>query len=336
MPLSTSNSEARSWWTTWLLTAVMMLVSLWAYEFFLDKKGFRPSVDHNKDLWSWHRWQATGNQEVLVLVGASRIQLGLHTDTLRQKLPDYAVESLAINGQYPIATLKSLANDESFNGLIIMSFMAQMLEPHYWDMQLAYNQNYEQNFSYYLALDAKLTARLKAHFNFLNPALGLKDVIKSVAQKHHFPEASYVFGHADGSASGDYSLTDTAPLKAHFIQDKLTNYQENPPMSLAIWFEQIAKLKQYIDSIQARGGQVVLVRFPTDDGHWQLDEEYYPRKDYWDSLVKTIPDVIAIHFNDDEVLRSFALPDSSHLDEKDSKIFTMRVIEILQSKNLLP
>ena len=336
MLLSTSNSEARSWWITWLLTAVMLLVSLWAYESFLANKGFRPSVDHNKDLWSWHRWQASGKQKVLVLLGASRIQLGLHTDTLRQKLPDYKVESLTINGQYPIATLEALAADESFNGLVVMSFMAQMLEPQYWDMQLGDNQYYQQKFSYYLALDAVLTAKFKAKFNFLNPILGLKDVVKTATKKHAFPDAPYVFGHADGSATGDYSLINTAPLKTHFIQDKLTNYQENPPMGVDMWSAQIDKIKQYIDAIQARGGQVVLLRFPTDDGHWALDEQYYPRKVFWDEMVKSLPNVLAIHFHDDEILSSFTLPDSSHLDEKDAKLFTIRLIEILQSKDSLP
>jgi hypothetical protein len=330
MPSFISNSEQRSWLVTWLLLASMLLVSVWAYESYLENKKFRASVATNKDLWSWHRMQAGGSKNVLALVGASRMQLGLDTAILRQQLPQKIIVPLSINAHYPMATLQSLAADDAFQGMVILSFTAQMLEPKYWDMQADYNQYYHNSFSYYLALDAKITAHLKSVFRFLNPILGFKDLVKYYTKHQRFPDAPYVLGHADGSASGDYSLVETAHLKKHFVDDKRLNYRENPPMNSAVWAQQVGKLQNHINAIQSRGGKVMLLRFPTDGGHWQLDEAYYPRKQFWDVMIEMLDQVTTIHFKDDAILSSFTLPDTSHIDEKDAKIFTARLIELFK------
>jgi hypothetical protein len=334
MPLYTSNSDSKAWFVSWLLTLLLVLLSLGGYEYYLKRTGFLPSVESNVDLWSWNRHAVQNQGNVIALVGASRMQLGVDTEVMRTELDNYQIVPLAINGQYPMATLNALAQDESFNGLVLMSFMAQMLEPRYMEMQSANNLYFEKSFSFYLSFDAYLTAELKAHFRFLHPMLGLSDIVKAISQTG-FPQPFYVSGQADTSVKGYYELTDVKILKNHFIQEKELNYQEQAIMSHQVWQKQIATMYQYIKAIQQRGGQVVLIRFPTDDRHWQLDEEYYPRSEFWDTLVSKYPGVKAIHFRDDTVLSSFSLPDSSHLDQKDSAKFTLRLIQLLKLQQLL-
>jgi len=337
MPSSISNSNYKknNWWLSWLLVVSLLLLSIGSYEYILTKNGFKPSIELNKDLWSWNRKTIQNNPDVIALIGASRIQLGLDTTTLRKRLPDKDVVALAINGQYPMATLKSLAEDETFNGLVIMSFMAQMLEPQYIEMQSEYNQYYAHQSSLYLSFDAKLTAMFKSKFRFLHPLLGFYDVVNNFSTKKAFPEPFYTSVHADTSAVGDYSLVDVEPLKQHFIEDKKRNYQEYKIMNKTTWLVQLDKLAHDIRAIQTRGGEVVLVRFPTDDEHWLLDQAYYPRAQFWDVMVDTIPLIHAIHFKDDDVLNSFELPDSSHLDQTDTMAFTLRLIAMLKDIQLI-
>ncbi len=336
MPSSISNSKQNHRWvTTWLVTAVLVLVTVGSYELYLWKNGYTASIEVNKDLWSGNRKAVKDNSNVVALVGASRIQLGLNTSTLRSHLPDKTIVPLAINGQYPMATLKSLAEDETFNGLVVMSFMAQMLEPQYVEMQSAYNDYYAHQASLYLSFDAYLTALVKSKFRFLHPLLSLHEVINNFSKKKIFPTPFYVSVHVDSSAFGDYSEVDTERLKKYLIAGKTSNYQEYQIMDKATWLEQLKSLSQYVNAIQAKGGDVVLVRFPTDDEHWLLDEVYYPRTQFWDVMVETMPQLKTIHFKDDDVLSSFELPDSSHLDQTDTAAFTLRLIELLQQLQLL-
>lgn len=337
MPSSISSSEntKNSWWLTWLATIVLLMLSVGAYEIYLSKKGFTPSVEVTKDLWSWNRKAVNHKPRVIALVGASRIQLGLNTDTLRSVLSTYEIVPLAINGQYPMATLKGLAEDETFNGLVLMSFMAQMMEPRYIEMQAEYNQYYAQKSSLYLTFDAHLTALIKSKFRFLHPLLGLNKLVSHFSARQSFPAPFYVSVFPDTSAAGDYSLVDVGPLKQHFIDDKKNNYQADPIMDKTTWLTQLEILSDATRAIKSRGGDVVLLRFPTDDAHWLLDEEYYPRDQFWDLMVKTMPDIHFVHFKDDAILNSFALPDSSHLDQVDTNAFTLRLIALLKDRQII-
>ncbi len=336
MPSSISNSDRNHWLLTWMVVAILLLCFFAGYEYYLKKHGFEPAVEFNKDLWSWHRRAASDHPEVIALIGTSRMQLGINTATMRAQFPNNKIVQLAINGQYPMASMKSLADDESFTGTVIMSFMAQMLEPRYEDMQAEYNDYAQYESSWYLALDSWLTAKFKYQFRFLHPLLGLKDLVNHWSKYHSMPKPFYASAHYDGSAFGDYTKVNTIPLKKHFISEKRKNYQEYPIMNTLIWQEQVKKLADYIKKIKHKGGQVILVRFPTSDDHWVLDEQFYPRHQFWDTLVNAIPAAHFIHFKDDEILRSFELPDSSHLDQKDAIPFTVRIIEILKDKQYIP
>ncbi len=329
--ISNSKTAKHQWLRTWFLTALLLLFILTVYETYLIQEDYQPSIEVGENLWSWNRSHIQHNPSAIALVGASRIQLGVNTEVMQAELNEHQIVPLAINGQYPMATLKGLAEDETFNGLVIMSFMAQMLEPQYVEMQTQYNHYFKNQSSWYLSFDAHLTALLKSNLRFMHPLLGLKEVVKHWSAKRNFAGPFYVSILPDTSGYGDYSLVDIDPLKAYFIEQKEINYQSYSIMDADTWLTQLESLADDVDAIQSRGGEVVLVRFPTDDEHWNLDEAYYPRAKYWQVMVETIPQLKTIHFKDDVVLRSFALPDSSHLDQTDTGAFTLRLIELIRN-----
>jgi len=304
------------------------------YELWLREQGHRSSVESNADLWSWYRGQADWRRNPLVLVGASRMQLGLDTATIRKILPQRPLIELSINGQYPMATLRGLAEDEAFSGLVIVSIVAQSLEPVYWDMQLPENLYYAEESTFYRSLDAYLTAWLQSKFSLLSPQLGLQQIVESYQNQHAFPQPFYVKGNLDLSKSGDYSQQDTSILVNHFVSEKELNYQQQPPMSPAVFEQQIDKLNQYTKAIQARGGQVILLRMPTDQGHWKLDEQYYPYAQYWQRLER-LSLAPTIHFRQVPGLDKFRLPDSTHLDQSDAPEFTRILFDYLIEQHLV-
>jgi hypothetical protein len=90
-----------------------------------------------------------------------------------------------------------------------------------------------------------------------------------------------------------------------------------------------------VESIQKRGGKVIFARFPTSGEHRVLDERYYPRREYWDRFAARTP-ALAIHFDDVPALSRFELPDTSHLDSRDTPAFTEALIEELARRGVIP
>ncbi len=323
---SISNSE-NHWGRTVSLFLVLLVVSVWGYEAYLKHAGHQPSIESDKDLWSHYRARVQNNSDALVILGASRAQLGLDTDVVRQRFPEKEVMELTLNGQYPMATLEALAQDQSFKGVVWLSIVAQSLEPVYWDMQAPNNRYFQNEASFYKSMDAYISAWLQSKWRLLHPTLRLSDWVTFAFSDEQRKAPFYVVEHLDLSKSGDYSEQDLTQLVTHFVEQKRQNYQEQPAMSLATWDEQMVRLKQAVDSIEKRGGSVVLIRMPTDKGHWQLDEANYPKAQYWDLLSDA--GLQAVHFKDWPALSGFDLPDSSHLDQKDAPLFTERLIQVL-------
>jgi hypothetical protein len=318
--ISNSKNSNKSWVYTWLLIIVICLSCLGAYEYGLKKQGFKASITNSKDLWSWHRGQVYHDKQV-VLLGASRSQIDIDMGYLNNRFPSFAVTQLSINGNYPVATLKALAKDEKFTGIVIVSMNAQVLESKYLDMQNAYNTYYQEESTLYKSLDAYLTASIDSHFRFLHPSLGLEELVKHYDKKKSFPDVFYTTANLDQSITTDYSKTDTVALLKHFVTSKEKNYVNDPPTQSELWKPNIKILNIAVKKINNRGGKVVFVRFPTDKGHWELDEQYYPRQLYWKKLEQE-PLLNTLHFKDIKGLDKFDLPDSSHLDSKDAQAFT--------------
>lgn len=325
MLLSIFNSNA--WRVTWLTLCILLVVFFGGYEYALTRMDYRSSVTSSKDLWAWQRNAVRHQENVIAIVGASRIQLGLNTEWLRQQLPNKNIVGLTLNGRYPMQTLEGLANDEAFNGTVIISLVAQALEPDYWEMQKTYNEHYQQS-SHYKRVEAWLRANVQHRLRLLNGELNLKAIIDSVEKTGKFPPKPHIKELPDFSKQVDYSVQDKEALTAHFVQQKQQNYQDQSPMSMKTWQQQVDKFSHLVQKIHQRGGQVIAIRMPTDKGHWQLDEQYYPRKNYWDKL-NTIPNLRRIHFKDYPQLSAWELADSSHLDQADAIHFTEQLIPII-------
>jgi len=319
--ISNSDMNSKSWVVSWLLVLAIGLAALTGYEYFLASRGFIASIENNKDLWSLYRGKITDKKNALVIVGASRSQLDINIPYLKAKLDKHDITQLSINGQYPVATLRAIAADEDFSGTLIVSLSAQALESRYLEMQTEHNQYYADQSTLNKSLDAYLSAFLQSKFRFLHPLLGIRDLVDFYAVNKKFKDVFYTAANIDQSVSADYSKTDIAALLMHFVTDKESNYKNEPPSEPNTWVQNIELLQGYTKLIEKRGGRVALVRFPTDKGHWLLDEEYYPRGQYWD-LIERHSDIATVHFNDVAGLKQIDLPDSSHVDQKDTNEFT--------------
>jgi hypothetical protein len=91
------------------------------------------------------------------------------------------------------------------------------------------------------------------------------------------------------------------------------------------------EVKDAIDKIRARGGQVVFVKPPSSGGYLETELAVYPREQYWDAMLK-YTNTPGIHFADYSAIANLVCPEWSHLHPKDVLTFTNELVRILRDE----
>ena len=94
-----------------------------------------------------------------------------------------------------------------------------------------------------------------------------------------------------------------------------------------VWRTQAA-----IQKIQRRGGDVILLRFPSTRLFLQHEQNYFPREQYWDAIARGTT-ALSIHFEDRPAVAQLSPPDGSHLDYRDAEFMTRFVAEVIQTRD---
>ncbi len=126
MPSSTSNFErpvvAAPW--GWILGSALIAVCLLALglEIWLAQLGYRATALDSPQRWAEQRARVDGlGKRALVLIGASRIQLGIDLEQLRRDSHLEPVQ-LAVDGSSFVPVLEDLANDPNVTGTIMIDY----------------------------------------------------------------------------------------------------------------------------------------------------------------------------------------------------------------------
>ena len=80
---------------------------------------------------------------------------------------------------------------------------------------------------------------------------------------------------------------------------------------------------------------MIFVRFPTSGQILEWEAARFPKAEYWDAWVAR-DQLTAVHFADYPALKDFNCPDGTHLDYRESSLFTTALVTILNEKGLLP
>jgi hypothetical protein len=112
VPSSTSSSNsldrlpAKPWGLVWAVALALAIAMIGGMELFWRARGATPSVNDDAALWAYHRRRLdSGNPKTVVLLGASRMQLGFSTDTFRRRYPNVELVNLSVAAATPLATL---------------------------------------------------------------------------------------------------------------------------------------------------------------------------------------------------------------------------------------
>lgn len=336
MPSSTSNSNHRAPKAPYikkaLLTLALFVLLLTALEIHLRALGHLPSVQDTGMLWSIQRHQLEKHTKPqIVLVGASRMQLGIDEKQTRQLLPGHDLVQLAIDGNHGLPVLEDIALNSSFNGTVLFSFNSEIVlydAPKSHDYVKDYHRFYSGPRWLDEHLDQWLTTGIQEHWVVANMS-------PVFLMKHRLSPAPAItwmdgrrFRMADYDRLSPPDLADLRKKRAGTVKHR----GELP--SPAEWLEKVEVMEGWVRAIEARGGRVVFIRFPSSGDRWRNDQVNFPREQYWDQL-QTRFHFTTIHFKDEPSLAQIQCADFSHLDNQAAQEFTQNLFTLLQEKNLI-
>jgi hypothetical protein len=323
------------WLLVWSLATVLTVGGWLAFEQYWRGQNYIPTVMDSVDLWSLHRARVTKSAPPLrvALLGASRIQYGLSPAVFRDEARGTDPVMLAVNGRYPLAALRDLAEDPDFRGMAIVGVDSRGMDRRVREMQARYVQHYHHDWSPAREAHRRLLTRVQQHAIAARPDFSFMTLIKRVLDGYGPPYREYVTFERDRSGGTDYSRSNIAAIRAARVADLAAYYRANVPPSPDDWLDGMRDVVRWVEAINARGGKVVIYREPVSGEHLALDEASFPRAQYWDRLVPVMPAAM-IDFRDYPEL-AIETPDTSHIDIRDIERHTRGLVRVLKRRGVL-
>ncbi|MBA3673715.1 MAG: hypothetical protein H0W75_01950 [Chitinophagaceae bacterium] len=326
-----------------ILSLVLMLTFIGSWEIFWRSKGFKITYNDDVALWAVKRTKAyLPVNEATVFIGSSRIKFDIDIPTWEFIAGEKTVQ-LALVGTSPRKMLEYFANDVKFKGKLLLDVTEGLFYSRFpWANQSAIDAiKYYQNYSPSQKASAYINYGLESIFVFLeHRRFGLNELLRGVP----LSKRAGVMVEPPFPKEFEWTTYDRQTYMApKFLSD--TNLQKR---QTAIWAEFGAldktpaisgdsllmifkEVKNNIDKIKSRGGQIAFIR-PPSSGPWlQAETEVYPRKKYWDDML-AYTNTIGIHFQDYPETSSFICPEWSHLALNDAIIYTKHLVKTLEAK----
>jgi len=333
-----------------VVVVVVVIAAASAWEFYCRSIGYGPTLNDNEDLWTMTRQRI--KPESIVIIGDSRGWFDLDLDELQKGLGKRPVQ-LAMGGGCGYPVLADLADDKTFHGTIICSFVPRLffappgtppMERGEKAVRRSHTQTPAQRASQYFAMP------LEEHVAFLKQEeLTLDDLLKRLPIPNRSdarvpPRTPPYFGTLDRERRARMTEECARPgseLQKRIQQIWLPLFTPPPPPSYIPTDVFMAKIKDAIEKrardtiaavekLRARGGKVVFVRLPVTGGLKALEDKTTPRNQTWDPLLKGTG-APGIYFEDFPELATFNCPEWSHLSAGDSVEFSKRLVPHLRA-----
>ena len=327
------------WLLTWVFAAAITVGGWLAFETYWRGQGYAPTVMDSFDLWSQHRARAVKSAPPLriALLGASRIQYGLSPAAFRDETHTMGLNvdpiMLAVNGHYPLAALRDLAEDQRFVGIALIGIDSRGMDRRVWNMQQKYVEQYHHDWSPSREVHRRLLSRVQAYALAARPDFAFVTLTKRYLDSQGPPYKEYVTFELDRSGGTDYRKSDLPAIHSARVAELKNYYSVNTSPTPDVWLAEMREVVSWVEKINARGGKVVFYREPVSGDHIKLDEENFPRMLYWDKLAAIMP-ALMVDFRDYPEL-NIDTPDTSHIDIKDIDRHTRALVQVLKREGVL-
>ncbi len=328
-----------------LLALGIAVVVVACWEISLRRQGLDISYDDGPPLWSHKRAQVYGPaDETVVFIGSSRIKYDLDIPTW-ERLTGLRAVQLAIEGSCPRPCLEDLARDPAFRGRLVVDVteglffsnapdnlsLPEKNVRYFHDLTPAQCAGFPLNHlleSQFVFLDQEqlsLNARLNALEIPSRPGVFMMPIFPLDFGRTTFERQAYMTTKFERDTALQNRVIGIWDFFAAFGQGA-------PPMPEEERADILRSVKEAVDQIKTRGGEVVFVRTPSSGADYRAREnKTFPRQEFWERLLKTTG-CKGIHFEDYPATSGYICPENSHLKRSDAVHYTIALAEILQKE----
>lgn len=350
---STSSSNQRlpvlPWLRLWVPALLLVVLLAALLEFRLALRGIAPTQLDSEARWLEERSRASSDgPQSLVLIGASRIQLGIDVPLL-QRLSGKPTHQLAIDGSSYWPVLRGLASDDTFNGTVIVDYYHHtQLDNASGGLAASYEQRYQEKKAqlrqwHFDRLENILEWHWRGQLrSYADGARPLDSLFYRIFNQPQMPQ--YLRTNFDRSRDADYRKLPMPDfyfarvrrsLGEHAPPANLDRYRTYPEVFAALQqainalphadtrglVEKHRRLRATVEKIQARGGQVIFLVMPSSGLVREIEQRQYPDSQFLLPLQQSLPAQV-INSSSQPQLADFVCPDGSHLDYRDKARFT--------------
>ena len=317
-----------------ILTLVIVVTVVLSFEIYLRNKGVIIDYDDGPPLWANNRVMVDEpSDKAIVFIGSSRIKYDLDQATWNSLTKIRPIQ-LAIEGNCPRPVLEDLANDPNFKGKLVID----VTEGLFFSMAPPNMESSVENAKYFhdrtpaQRASFELNKILESQFVFLNkdyyslnanleslelksrPGVFMMPLFPMNFSRTTFERQEYM---NDAFLASPAEINQVKGNWVFFAKMEMSG-PPTPPQAYDAIFKSV---KENINKIKARGGEVVFVRTPSSGGYYKGESIEFPRAKFWDRLLKET-DCPGIHFMDYQAMNHFDCPEFSHLKLSDAVLFT--------------
>lgn len=335
----TSNSAG--WIASLAYALVCTLIVLTGYEWALRSAGLEPNFRENQARWSAVRDAAGKDRSVnaIALLGASRIRSSVSLNELEDRYPDHNVYPLGYPARNPCGILHDIAETTEFRGTIVISMNANWVDcrPGVHQMHGIIDR-YHKEWNWARSIDSWAADMVTQTLTFTDPSYSIPSLLENAIEHGKLlPRKKHEITRRNRQLDLDFTRLNLEQIE----NSKATNLRwfrwrakDGADALPDLWDPGLSSLSETIEKINARGGQVVIVRFPTSGELRAQESHHFPRERYWDDLAAKLPASAILHFEDYSALTNFHLPDDSHLDYRDAPAFTRALFETIEQNGV--
>ncbi len=300
------------------------------------QRGYVPGIIDGQDLWAQQRQRVypDDGRRALVLLGASRTLYSIDLQRVRERLPDYAPVMLALDAMPAMATLRDLAADPDFRGVVICDIDGIGLWNITWESQQAWVDHYHRQWTPSRSLHRRLLNQWQQRAVIARSDFSLLRSLVRYLRDEGEPFHPHMTMSSAREGSIDYVGVDTSQHRRD-LEAHLAKYNGKfPGPDPAAWHADLAEARRWVERIQQRGGSVIFYSSPISGLRRQVEEDTYPRAQFWDQLAATTG-APTLHADDVPALKAIPLPDESHVDYRNKRAYTDALIDALVARGLL-
>ncbi len=340
------------WATSGLLAGVLALVVIAGWEFQVRSEGYTPSLNDTSDRWARIRSRVGTESGQTVIVGSSRIMFDFDLGTYASHFGVEKPLQLAMPGTNPVGLLEHVAEQEGFDGTLILGvapglwFVPEGMPVYNADQAIGRYDNWSPS----QKIGVVFAGFLQDNLAFIEPDdLALDPLLKRLpltdrpgAVPNLPPVLPAYFAGMDKHRQ--VRLWDHAEFgseRAGLIQQTWIPLFTPPPPPPELSGEEflevlkknteahLERIRVAVDKVRARGVKVVFVRPPSSGTLRDMERQFSPREKTWDLMLQ-VTGAPGIHFEDHPQLAGFECPEWSHLTAADAVQYTETLMPLLE------